>query len=419
MKYDTYKNETYDLYTIETDKFKSARMEVIFRKKVSKEDITYQSFLSSILMENCNKFPSKKELTRKEYELYNASIYAVTSRVGNTLLSNYILEILDPKYIDKTTLNESIELLFEMILNPNAENGAFDELTFDRVKNRLSKEIESVKEDPKQSSILDSFRELDPDSPRSWSASGDLKILKEITPKKLYDYYCDFLENCPRDIYLVGNLNMEEMNRIIGEYANFKSIPEVDSDIYLDEIHVRKTREVHKTCEWTQTNLVEIYALTSLDEHDKNYVLPLFNMLWGSGSLESRLYKSLREENSLCYNVSTFYQKYDAALVLHTAIDEENVDTAKKLIRDSLSGLIKEELEEEELENVKNLMITSLHLVLDSPSRLIDSYLFKNIAGLPDLDTRVEEFRKVTTKEISQIAKKLKLALIFTTRSER
>ena len=121
MKYDIYENDTYNLYTIETDKFNSAHMEVIFKTPVTKEDITYLSLLSSILMENCEKFPTRKLLSRQLCDLYNANVYAVNSRVGGLLLTNFVLDFLDPKYTDETTLEESIKLLFEMILNPNAE----------------------------------------------------------------------------------------------------------------------------------------------------------------------------------------------------------------------------------------------------------------------------------------------------------
>lgn len=418
MKYDCYKNDTYNLYTINTSKFRSVHMELIFRSPASKENITYLALLTDMLTENSKLYPTKKELTRKMYDLYNVNFYATNTRVGGSILTNFILEFLDPKYTESDIPKQAIELFFEMIFNPNVENGEFDSKTFDRLKSILSKEIEAIKENPKQSSILSAFNELDKDDLRSLNSSGNQEVLDSITPKKLYKYYEDFLENTIRDIYIVGNVDMDEIDKTIKQYAKFKSIPTNDEKIYLENIENRNSKTVAVDSSQTQTNLVQIYTMGSLNEKEKNYVVPLFNIFWGSGSLESKLYKSLREENSLCYNVSTFYQKYDKVLILHTAIDDENTNLSLKLIKNSLNSIIKGEITEQELENVKNLLITSLYLILDSPNRLIDSYLFKNIADLPDIEERIDEFKKITTEDIISFAKKLKLILTYRVRGE-
>ncbi len=418
MKYDIFENDTYNLYTIETDKFKSAHMEVIFRTPATKENITYLSLLASILMENSCEYPTRKLLARKMCDLYNASIYAVNSRVGGMVLTNFVLDFLDPKYTDKETMEKSIELLFEMILNPNAQDGEFDEVVFERIKRRVALDIDAIKEDPKQASILNAFKELDSNDMRSFNANGDNKILDSITPRKLFKFYENFLENSPRDVYVIGNLDMKTVDKVTRKYAKFNSIPSCKDVIYLDEFNCKNAKVVAKRSELSQTNLVQIYSLKHLSEYEMNYVMPLFNMIFGSGSLESKLYKSLRGENALCYNVTTFYQKYDRALIVHTAIDEDNTKLALKLIKDGMKSMLKADITNEELDNVKGLIITSLNLILDSPNRLIDMYLFKNLVGLPDLETRVDEFKKVTVKDLGILAKKIHLIMTYRMRGE-
>ena len=211
---------------------------------------------------------------------------------------------------------------------------------------------------------------------------------------------------------------MKEIDKYVRRHAKFKSIVHTENNIFLKPLSIKGSKDRVEESELTQTNLVEIYSLNNLTEKEMNYVMPLFNMIWGSGSLESKLYKSLREEHSLCYNVTTFYQKYDFSLIVHTAIDEENTKLALKLIKESLSKMCKGVIEEEELENVKNLLITSLNLILDSPNRLIDMYLFKNIADLKDIEDRIDELKKVTIKDLVLLAKKINLIMTFRIRGE-
>lgn len=418
MLYDKFENETYNLYTIETSKFKSVHMEVVFRTPATKENMTYLSLLSSILMENSSAYPSQKMLERKKCDLYNANIYATNTRVGKIILTNFVLDFLDPKYTSKEMLEESIKMLLEMILNPNVKDGEFDEETFNKIKRCVSSDIEALKEAPKQASILGAFKSLDSEDLRGLNANGDIEILNTITPKKLYKYYLDFLEKSARDIYVIGFVEGKTLDKIVKKYANFKSIPTMDNTIFLPQLKVKNSKDRVDKGNITQTQLVEIYSLGELTDDEINYALPLFNMLWGSGSLESKLYKSLRGENSLCYNVTTFYQKYDNVIILHTAIDEENTKLAKKLINNTLNQMNKGDFTDQELENAKNIMITSLNIVLDSPNRIVDNYLFKNLVGLPELEDRIDKIRELSRDDIIAVAKKLKLALTYRMRGE-
>ena len=413
MKYETILNDCYNIYGIKTDKFKTCHMEIIFRSKCSKENITYNALLFDILMENNKDFKNKKLLARKFQELYNLNLYAVNSRVGDTLLSNVVADFLDPKYMDSHSLEDIIKLTLDMIFNPNIENDEFDNETFSRVKKRLQKEIDAIKESPKQLSIMNAFNHLDNKSPRSFNSCGDAKILDDITPKKLFEFYKKLLEEAYVDIYIIGNIDIKEIEKLVEKYSHFTSIKTNNLSLYLDEINVHVIKNESDSKDISQLQLVQIYALNDLDSFECNYVMPVFNMLWGSGSLESKVYKTLRGDNALCYNVQTYYQKYDRTLILHTAIDSDKCKTALKLIKNSLESMAKGDITKKELDNVKNIMINSLNIIYDSPSRMIDNYLFSNIADLPCIEDRIEEYKKVTIEDLIRVSKKISLILNY------
>lgn len=419
MKYDCYENDTFNLYTIETNKFKSVHVEVVFRTPATKENMTYLAILVDQLLENSKKYPTRKLFARKLADLYNANIYASNTRVGGMIISNFILDFLDPKYTSKEMLDESIELLFDVILNPNVDVGEFEEKTFERLKDNLKKEIESLKEDPKQSSILEALRRVSKDDIRSLNSCGDMDVLQGITPKKLYSFYQNFLENSMKDVYIIGNLDMKQVDKAVRRYAKFKSISHKKDKIYLEDLKVKSLKDAARESELSQTNLVQVYSLVDLTQKELDYVMPLFNMIVGSGSLESKIYKALRGENSLCYNVTTFYQKYDKTLLLHTAIDDSSTKLALKLIKGCFNDMTKGNISDEELESVKNMMISSLYLILDSPNRLVDMYLFKNIARLPDIEARIDAIREVKKSDLVNLAKKIKLTLTYRVRGNR
>ena len=113
MIYKKYTNENYNLYTIKTDKFKSCLMEVVFSKPLDKSKVTMDNFLVENLGYTCKKYPKRKNMVEKLEDLYAASCYSVTTRVGNVLFSNFILEFLDPKYCDKNYIKQSSNFILK------------------------------------------------------------------------------------------------------------------------------------------------------------------------------------------------------------------------------------------------------------------------------------------------------------------
>lgn len=412
MKYECFKNDCYNLYTIKTDKFKSSHIEVIFKNNFNKENITYSALLFDSLMENTKEYNTKKTFLRKLESLYNTNIYSTNTRIGTMLLTSINVDFLNPKYMTEESLEEIIKVLGEVIFNPNVECEEFDEETFDRLKKKLYEEIESVKENLKEKSILDALKEIDPGI-RSQICSGNIEVLKEITPKKLYKFYQKTLEESEISVYAVGNIDMKKLDKLFKKYFKFTSITSKKGKLFLDELNNKKTLNISKKSDDTQLNFVQIYSLNKLDYKEENYVMPIFNLLWGSGSLESKLYKQMRSENSLCYGVNTLYQKYDRILIVHSAIDKENYEKAIKIIKNTLNEMAKGNITIEELDSVKKILTNSLKMAYDSPNRLIDNYLFKNLANLDDIEKRIEEFNKVTIQDLIKISKKIKLLINY------
>ena len=154
MKYKTYNCNSFNIYTIKTDRFKTSHLEVIFKNVLKKEEIGTYSFLADMLSEGCKKYPRKKDLFTRFEDLYKIVIYASTMRVGNVIDLHVSLDFINPEYIeDEGYIEDVIKTLFEVINNPNVCNDEFDLKTFNIVKERLRREINSLKENPVKQSI--------------------------------------------------------------------------------------------------------------------------------------------------------------------------------------------------------------------------------------------------------------------------
>ena len=413
MIYKKYKNENYNLYTIKTDKFKSCLMEIVFSKPLDKSKVTIDNFLVENLGYTCKKYPKRKNMVEKLEDLYAASCYSVTTKVGNVLFSNFILEFLDPKYCDKNYLKDVLELPFEMIFNPNITNNEFDIKTFNIIKNRIRASISSLKENATRYAIQESLKAMDKDSPSSINSIGYLKDLEEIDPETLAEYYNEFLKTCTCDIYVIGNLDMEEVNMLINKYYRNRYLSTDKLNYFVANKPVRKVKEQIEVGSYTQSTLIQIYNTNTFTEREYNYVIHVFNYIFGNGSLTTKLNKYLREENGMCYSTYSMYQKLDGLFLIYVGTQSKYKDKCSKLIAKALKEMVKGEFTEEDIDYAKKALLSSVKSSQDTPSGLLDNYVFNSKLGTPLLKERAKELQTITKEEIITLAKKIKLNTIY------
>ena len=415
MKYKTYNCNSFNVHTIKTDKFKTSHVEVIFRDIANKDKMGAYSFLADMLSQSSKTYPRKKDLITRFEELYKIIVYATTLRVGNVLDFHVSLDFINPDYInDKNYVEEVIKTLFDIIENPNVTNDEFDLKTFNIVKERLKREINSLKENPMKQSIKEAFKAMNADTPTSYELLGNLESLEKITPSSLYKTYKNLRKNFKVDIFLIGNLEMDDTVSLIKKYFKNRYIIENKLDLMVDNKEIKRLVVKSMASDNVQANLVMIFNLKKLTEIEKNITFNVFNYLYGSGGLTSKLYQSIREKNSLCYAISSMYLKYDKLLLVHISLEQANVKKATSLVKKELKNMQVGNFTEEELKDAINNMIVSLDMAQDNNVSIINNYVFHVFDNLPMPEERVEMFKNIKKEDVINVAKKVKLNTVFT-----
>lgn len=413
MKYKKIDCNTYNIHTIKTDRFKTCTIEIIFKKNIVKDDITKMAFLSDMLTMSNKDYPTKREVVLELERLYNANFRASSSRIGNAHVINFSSNFIDPKFCDEGYLEQLMSFIFGMLTNPNVKNEEFDKRTFNIEKTRLEAEIQSIRESAPRLAIRNSIICMNPLSSSSFSMSGYLDDLERITPSNLYDTYKQFLKEFTCDIYIIGNLDMEEIVGYIKDKFKLDTVKDYNFDIYVPNKTRKKVEKYTEFDDFTQASLVMIYNTPDLTEKERNATIHLYNMVLGAGSLSCKLSKSLREEHSLCYTVNSMYNKYDQLLMIYAGIDKKNIDLSIKLIRKCIKEMASGKFSEEELENNKLQLISSLKVGQDIPGAIINSYYFNNLDNVPFVDERIELIKSITYEEVINVAKKIKENTIY------
>lgn len=413
MKYTKKDLASYNLHLINTDKFKTITMKVVFSSPIKKDEITMRNVLSDLLLQSSKNYESRRELTIKAEELYAADIYNNTQRIGNYILTSFNLQVLNDKYTEEGNFEEAVKFLSEIIFNPDIKDNAFKEDKLDLVLSNVKVALESIKEDATNYSLLRLMEAYDKESPVSFRMVGYLDDLDKIKTDNLYEYYKKLIEYDYVDIYIVGDFENNTIQEIIKKYFKFRKVKRIRPSYNIDSKKIRRRRLLAKeTIDNNQSKLAIACAITKASKYEINYPLVLANIIYGGGP-DSKLFKDVREKNSLCYSIYSYPVKLDNLLVISAGIDKENYQKTLDLTTGLLKDMKKGKFTDKDINIAKEYYNTACEEVEESEYKIINEYLSQEILGVEPLEERVKIMNKVTKKDIIKVAKKIEMDTVF------
>ncbi|CCY79516.1 peptidase M16 inactive domain protein [Mycoplasma sp. CAG:877] len=404
---------SYKLHLIKTDKFKSITVKVSFHRVIKKNEITIRNILSDMFMQSSKKYNSKRELTIKAQDLYAAGLRTTNSRLGNYINTDFYLTVLNDKYTEDGNFASSLEFLSEIIFNPDVEDGKFNEEKLDIVKSTCRSALNSIKEDASNYSLIRMAEAFGEGEPISYRMMGYLDDLDDITGASLYEFYLDMIKNDFVDIFVIGDIDIKEVTDLIKKYFKFDILKKLKMPFMVDEKKPRRSKLVfNEKIDNTQSKLAIGCRINGLSEYERNYPLTLFNVIFG-GCSDSKLFKEVREENSLCYTIYSITNKLDNVLLIRAGIDKENYKKTVSLIEKNLKDMCNGKFDENDILMAKEYYNTALEEIEDSQSKIINNYLMMELINTDDIDVKREKMSKVTKSEIVKVAKKVTIDTIF------
>lgn len=404
---------SYKLHLIKTDKFKSITVKVSFHRVIKKNEITIRNILSDMFMQSSKKYNSKRELTIKAQDLYAAGLRTTNSRLGNYINTDFYLTVLNDKYTEDGNFASSLEFLSEIMFNPDVEDGKFNEKKLDIVKSTCRSALNSIKEDASNYSLIRMAEAFGEGEPISYRMMGYLEDLDNITGTSLYEFYLDMIKNDFVDIFVIGDVDIKEATDLIKMYFKFDILKKLKMPFMVDEKKPRRSKLVfNEKIDNTQSKLAIGCRINGLSEYERNYPLTLFNVIFG-GCSDSKLFKEVREENSLCYTIYSITNKLDNVLLIRAGIDKENYKKTVSLIEKNLKDMCNGKFDETDILMAKEYYNTALEEIEDSQSKIINNYLMMELINTDDIDVKREKMSKVTKSEIVKVAKKVTIDTIF------
>lgn len=406
MEYICYNMNAYNLHIVNTKKFKTITIDICFREKINKDEITLRNLLKEIMVNASYDYPSERELIKATEELYDLKLLTSTYRIGNYNFLSMKIRFLNEKYTEKGMNYASIKLLLDLIFKPKLD------ADFEKCKNKIEKSILSLN-DNKVKYAISKLLESTKDMPYSYNFYGNIEDLNKITIEDIKKCYENLLTNDIIDIFVVGEVNPEEIKNIFKENFKVKTFHKVDNKVIVKELTPRaKTNIIREQDDINQIQLTILCSLNSITEYERKYVSLVYSEMLG-GSTNSILFDTVREKNSYAYYVNSIIKPYDNNMIIYSGIHEDNEKEVIKLIKKCLKDITKGKFNDEIFQSSKNTIISSLKASLDNPIGIINNCLSNILVSSPTIEEKIKIIEKITKEEVINFSKKITIHTIY------
>ena len=411
------------VHNINTDKFKTNIVAIFLTTPMSREYVTFNSVISSILRRGSKNMPTQEEISKTMEEMYGASFNNGLDKIGDNHILKFYLESINDEYLPQSSdnlLKQSIQKLSEIVFNPFLENGKFKEEYINQEKEAMAQRINAKIDNKALYAKTRCVECMYKDDPAALYKYGYVADMDKINADNLYNYYKELIDNCKIDIFISGKNELEQTIKNLSEDENISSLKPRKANYVINDIKVKeeqKEQTVEEKQSVTQGKLVIgcdiLFDEEDLKDENLKYEALLYNGLLG-GSANSKLFQNVREKASLAYTANSNYVRFKSNIYINAGIEIENYEKALKIIKEQLESMKNGEFTDEEIENEKKSIISGINLIDDEQDAGIVYFYGQEITNSNvDLEAYKQRVKNVTKEQILNIASKVKINTIY------
>lgn len=405
------------LHTINTNKFKTNLVAVFLSIPITRENVTFNSVLSSVLRRGSKNMPTQEQISKELENMYGASFDCGISKTGDNHILKFYIESINDRFLPQTgenMLKQTIEKLLEIVFNPFIENGKFKEEYVEQEKNNVKRRIEGKIDNKSKYAIERCIEEMYQNEAYGLYQYGYIEDLEKINSDTLYEYYKKLINTCKIDISVSGKIDSDISNMLV-ENENIKKLnPREAKYVQTATIEKEKVEErtISESMEVTQGKLIIGMDISIKDEKEK-YKVSVYNAILG-GSATSKLFQEVREKASLAYSASSNFVRHKGNIMISCGIEIKNYEKALEIIRKQLEDMKIGNFTDENLENSKKGIVSAIKGIEEEQDTEITYYFGQELSGNKvETDEYMNEIENVTREDILSVANSVNINTIY------
>ena len=395
-------------------RFKQEGLSLQFICPMAKETAALNALLPAVLLRGCETAPDLQAITLRLDDLYGASLGSQVRRVGDYQTTGLSSSFMREEYAlgDDRVFGPMVSFLEELMFRPKLENGVFPYDFVEGEKRNLLSAIAAQKNDKRSYAQSQMMKRMCKGDCLGIPRLGEKEDVEVITPQSLYTHYQKVLREYPISLFYVGAAEPEEIAQLLRPiFAKLERDPKplpAQTPFHdcggCDEVEEMDVAQ-GKLC---------IGFSSPMTLRDRDFVpMQIFNTIFGGGMI-SKLFMKIREEMSLCYDISSTYHGSKGIVTVSAGIDCSMDAAVREEILNQLRACQAGAFTEEELTAAKQALLSQLRSTHDSPGAIEGYYATAALSGLP---LSPEEYaiavEKATAEDVANAAKTLQLHTVY------
>ncbi len=393
-------------------RFKQEGLSIQFIRPMCKEEAALNALLPAVLLRGCGSAPDLQAITQRLDDLYGASLGSVLRRVGDCQTTGLSCSFMREKYaLDKDPVFEPmLSFLRELLFCPVLENGVFSGDFVESEKRNLLSAIAAQKNDKRAYAGNQMIKGMCKADSFGIPRLGEKEDVEAITPESLYAHYEKVLRESPVHIFYVGDARPEVLAGYLKPWFAEGVRASLPCQTPFRDAGGEDKTEV---MEVAQGKLCMGFV-TPITLRDREFApMQIFNTVFGGGMI-SKLFMKIREEMSLCYDISSSYHGSKGILTVSAGIDNDMDKPVREEILRQLKACQDGEISDLELEAAKQALLSQLKSTHDSPGAIEGYYATAAISGLAMTPEQyMQAVEQATAEDVAVAAQTVRLHTVY------
>ena len=367
-----------------------------------------------MLTTGTEKYPSTQELSKYLESMYGMKLGANVVTKGKSHIININSICINQEYLPykEDLIQQQIQLLNDIFFKPNASKTAFDQTMFERKKKELVERLINNQDDKFYYSLEKMFEYMGKGTCLGISSHGNIEDIKKIENEELFSYFKECIKNDQKHIYVVGNVD-ESIVHVFENCLSFEKNNLIFESVYSFEKNRKDLLEIIEKQDVTQAKLNMGYRISVNYTHQNHYAFVVFNAIFG-GMSQSKLFKVVREKNSLCYYISSSYDAFNGVMVITAGIEGKDYHQTVQLIKEQLKEMQDGCFDQDDIDTAKLMIKNSMKKTNDEPLSQVAVQYNRDITGKKETNEQyLEKIENVTYQDIVDVCQNIELDTIF------
>lgn len=367
------------LTTLGAEKFNRCRITVHLRFPASRASATDTAVLPLVLERGYAACPDMTALSRRLAELYGADLGVDLGTAGtDRVLTADICGIRDEFALNGENLTAAYaDIVLGTIFDPYLVGGVFDGEAVRIEKETLARRLQAEFNNKRLYCVRQARRKFYGDSPAGVELGGYLADLPAVTPTTLKAEYDRILSAASIDVMVQG-ADAGRVARMVRErLAQTPRAPQpFAGPVAMPRAALRGYSEAIPAL--TQAKLCMLFTTGDTAVQPSLHVLRMAMGVFG-GTVTSRLFRNVRERQSLCYYCGSTAQRALGVMMVDSGVEPGREAEAEAAILKEWEALKNGPITEEELDDCRRALTSSMESLGDTLSGL-ESWYYGQIA---------------------------------------